>query len=48
MINPRCHPLVWGYPGAIKCKIDVFGAKMGPRKELKKAKISHGGVILSY
>jgi len=45
---PQTPPPVWGHPGAKKCRIDVFGAKMGLRKELEKAKVSHGGVIVSY
>ena len=47
IISPRNHPPVWGHPGAKRCGNSVFGAKMGPNKELQKAAISQEGLIIT-
>jgi len=37
----------WGFPGAKKYRIDGFGAKMGPLKELRKAEVSCWVLIIT-
>lgn len=47
MISPGNHPPIWGHPGAKRCENFLFGAKMGPNKEPRKAMISQGGIIIT-